>query len=54
MCCILQGLLGDARHFKNHFSRPIEAGNDRHATERMRQVPHNELRMAVAMNAAWV
>jgi SNF2 family DNA or RNA helicase len=35
---LMQGLLGDARRFKDYFSRPIEAGNDRHATERMRQV----------------
>ena len=35
---LLQGLLGDARHFKEYFSRPIETGNDRHAVERMRQV----------------
>jgi SNF2 family DNA or RNA helicase len=35
---LLQGLLGDARHFKEYYSRPIETGNDRHAVERMRQV----------------
>jgi hypothetical protein len=35
---LLQGLLGDARRFKDFYSRPIEAGNDRHATQRMRQV----------------
>jgi hypothetical protein len=31
-----QGLLGDARFFKQEYVRAITAGNDKHATERAR------------------
>ena len=51
MPMLSQGLLGDARHFKTYYSKPIEAGNDRHAHDRMRAVAAQraaELRATIA------